>query len=297
VADPKAEYSGLAWYGDWLILLPQYPGRFDGGSDGALLALSRDNLLAYLDGAAPPPLVPRPVPFAAPGVAVDVAGFEGYEAIVFDGDRAYLTIEAAPPGGEMRAYLVAGDMAPDLSGLSLDPESRVVIPMPVQSGNKSYESLLLAGDQLLAIYEANGLALSPEPVAARFDLDLVPAGTLPFPHVEYRVTDVTALDAQGRFWAINYFFPGEPELEPAVDPVAETYGRGPTHARYDYVERLVELQLDDAGIHLVDRPPIQLALIAEDARNWEGIVRLDGRGFLLVTDKFPETILAFVPGP
>ena len=33
------------------------------------------------------------------------------------------------------------------------------------------------------------------------------------------------------------------------------------------------------------------------ARNWEGIARLEGRGFLLVTDQFPDTILAFVPYP
>jgi len=297
VAGPSAEYSGLAWYGDWLILLPQYPGRFQGGSDGALLALARADVLGFLDGTSTAPLEARPVPFSAPGVAADVAGFEGYEAIAFDGDRAYLTIEAAPPGGEMRAYLLMGDMASDLSGLSLDPESRVTIPMPVQSGNKSYESLLLAGDQVLALYEANGLALSPEPAAEAFHLDLAPAGSLPFPQVEYRITDATALDAEGHFWAINYFFPGEPELKPAVDPLAQEYGQGPTHAQYEYVERLIELEYTPSGIHLVDRPPIQLALIAEDARNWEGIARLDGRGFLLVTDKFPETILAFVPGP
>jgi hypothetical protein len=32
-------------------------------------------------------------------------------------------------------------------------------------------------------------------------------------------------------------------------------------------------------------------------RNWEGLVRLDDRGFLLVTDLFPGTILGFVPAP
>jgi len=297
VAGPSAEYSGLAWYGDWLILLPQYPGRFRGGSDGALLALSRADVLAYLDGTSTAPLQARAVPFSAPRVAADVAGFEGYEAIAFDGDHAYLTIEAAPPGGEMRAYLVAGEIAPDLAGLDLDPESRVVIPMPVQSRNKSYESLLLAGDRVLALYEANGLALSPEPAAAVFDLALAPAGSVPFPQAEYRVTDATALDMEGHFWAINYFFPGEPEFKPTVDPLAQQYGQGETHKQYEYVERLIELEYTASGIRLVDRPPIQLALIAEDARNWEGLVRLDGRGFLLVTDKFPETILAFVPGP
>jgi len=36
--------------------------------------------------------------------------------------------------------------------------------------------------------------------------------------------------------------------------------------------------------------------LADDgqSRNWEGIAMLDQRGFLLVTDQHPNTILAFV---
>jgi hypothetical protein len=115
--------------------------------------------------------------------------------------------------------------------------------------------------------------------------------------VEYRITDVTALDGQARFWAINYFFPDESELKPRVDPLAERYGRGPTHTQAEHVERLLQFHYTPAGLELVDRPPLQLALLPDEARNWEGIVHLEGRGFLLVTDKFPETILAFVSGP
>jgi hypothetical protein len=38
-----------------------------------------------------------------------------------------------------------------------------------------------------------------------------------------------------------------------------------------------------------------LQLSDEAARNWEGVVRLEDRGFLLVTDTFPRTLLGFVP--
>jgi hypothetical protein len=47
----------------------------------------------------------------------------------------------------------------------------------------------------------------------------------------------------------------------------------------------------------MDGPPIQMELTSDDARNWEGLVRLDERGFLIMTDKFPETILGFVTMP
>jgi hypothetical protein len=45
-------------------------------------------------------------------------------------------------------------------------------------------------------------------------------------------------------------------------------------------------------------PPLQLQLLGDIApRNWEGLVRLEQRGFLLVTDKYPMTFLGFVPLP
>jgi hypothetical protein len=52
-----------------------------------------------------------------------------------------------------------------------------------------------------------------------------------------------------------------------------------------------------AKIVLVDSPPMQMELLGStqnDARNWEGLVRLDNRGFLLVTDEHPKTILGFI---
>ena len=52
-----------------------------------------------------------------------------------------------------------------------------------------------------------------------------------------------------------------------------------------------------SGIPLVDRPFVQVELPSDEARSREGVACLDSRGFLLVTDKFPSTTLAFVSGP
>ncbi len=295
-ASRRAEISGLAWHGDDLILLPQYPS-FSASGEGAVYALPKAEILAYLDGDAPGPLEPVPIPLTAGGLAVRVRGFEGYEAIAFSGDQAFLTVEASP-AGEMMGYLVSGRMAPDRSGLTVDPATLVKIPPQADLPNLSDEAVLVLDDRLLTFYEANGAAVNPSPVAHRFTLDLAPDGTLPLPTIEYRLTDVTAPDDEGRFWAINYFYPGDAALRPAGDPLADRYGQGPTHAQFEAVERLIELACRDAGIELVDRPPLQLALLPEGkARNWEGLVRLDDRGFLLATDEFPETILGFIDFP
>jgi hypothetical protein len=61
------------------------------------------------------------------------------------------------------------------------------------------------------------------------------------------------------------------------------------------VERLVEFQIDNGQIKMTNRSPIQLVLKEKESRNWEGIVRMDKRGFLIATDKYPRMILGFVP--
>ncbi|MDY6846391.1 MAG: hypothetical protein SVP52_04585, partial [Chloroflexota bacterium] len=56
---------------------------------------------------------------------------------------------------------------------------------------------------------------------------------------------------------------------------------------------LIKLRIGGRGVELVDQEPIFLELMEGDSRNWEGIVQF-GEGFLLVTDRFPTTILAYV---
>jgi hypothetical protein len=226
-------------------------------------------------------------------LADSIVGYEGFEALAFDGQRAYLTIEASPRQG-MRGYLVAGEMAADMSQLVLDTAVLTEILPQNDIGNKSEEALFVAGDKVVTLYETYGAAVIESPVAHRFDANLAAVDAIPFPPIDYRVTDATALDEDGRFWAINYFFPGDTELAVDDEPLAARYGRGATHQQYEYVERLVQFQYSDDGISLTDTPPIQLELIALDARNWEGVVRLDDQGFLLATDKFPTTLLGFV---
>ena len=299
-AASQSELSGLAWHGDTLILLPQYPGRFGNGEDGALFALDKADILAFLDGDSATPLVPRPIPFLDSGLAARISGFEGFEAIAFHGDRVFLTVEARPGPG-MMGYLVAGEATPDLSAIRLDPGTLAEIPPQAGLSNMSDEALVLADGLALTMYEANGARVNPAPVVHGFDVSggLQPAGSEPFPTVEYRITDATAPDAAGRFWAINYLFPGDlVKLVPAEDQVAETFGIGASHVGAVTVERLLEFQVAGDGITFSGSPPLWLSLSEEDgSRNWEGVVRLDDRGFLLVTDSFPETLFAFVPLP
>jgi hypothetical protein len=84
----------MAWCGADLILLPQYPKRF--GVDGIdhVFSVPQENLLAYLAGDKPDGIEPTLIPFDAQGLEEQIPGFEGFEAILFDEDVFYVTIEA-----------------------------------------------------------------------------------------------------------------------------------------------------------------------------------------------------------
>lgn len=291
----NAELSGLAWYGDHLIMLPQFPG-WEHEGPACLYTVTKAELLAQLDHTAPGPLTPRCIVFDSGGIEKNISGFEGYEAIGFAGEQAYLTVETHRLIG--KGFLVTGRIAPDLSVLKLEASPQAVLTLPSDLPNAGFETLVVSEDRVLTLYEGNGARVNPAPAAESFDRSLGPTGKLSLPAIEYRVTDATALDAAGRFWVMNYNYPGTSDrFNPAPDPFMARYGTGPTQATHAQVERLIELQVTPTGIVLTDRPPISLQLTEEVARNWEGVVRLDDRGFLLVTDKFPKTLLGFVPMP
>ena len=298
LAHSAAEISGLAWYGDYLIILPQYPGRFASSGDGLIFAIAKQSIIAFLDGKSEVAIAAHEIPFLGQGIAQKIRGFQGYEAIAFLGTRAFLTIESQS-GRSMLGYLVAGEIARDLSLLRLDPEKLQKLPPQADIINMTDEALLVVDDKIVTIHEANGAIVNTSPAAHLFTTALKPLGTIPFPTLEYRVTDATYPDSKGRFWVINYFFPGEgPELKPAPDPLAYEYGFSNIRVFSAGVERLVELQYSENGITLAETKPVYLLNSKHNRpRNWEGLVRLENKGFLLMTDKFPNTLLGFVPWP
>lgn len=289
---PNAEISGMTWAGDWLILLPQYPSRFE----NQLFRIHKDDLRQAIQANSTEPLPMSPITLDSAHLETSIVGFEGFEAIAVENNTVYLTIEARP--GKMMGYLVSGVLNEAADQITIAEDSLTEITPQAKLENMSDESILVFGERLITLYEANGLNVNPEPIAHVFDRQLNPVDTFAFPAIEYRVTDASAVDENGRFWVINYFYPGDTKLKPAADFFSQTYGEGYTHSQSVTVERLIAMQFTEDGIVPVETPPIQLELLPDDeARNWEGLVTLDDLGFLLVTDKFPETLFGFVAFP
>jgi hypothetical protein len=298
IASPDAQISGMAWYGDTLIILPQYPEKKPAVSAApSLFALEKKDVIAYLEGLVPGPLTPTRITFNAGVIGSQIPGYEGYEAITFAGDRVYLTIEAND-SGRMAGYLVEGTYFPDQNVIRIDPSSLTEVPVPVQIFNYAYESLITPEDKLLTIYEANGVQLNPDPVAFLTDISSASSTEVNFSNIEFRITDATGIDENGHFWVTNIFMPIEFWLYTDTDPIFEEFGKGPTHAENLNVERLLELQYNGDDVFLTAAEPIQLELIDQSiARNWEALVVLEDMGFLAMTDTYPDTILAFIPYP
>ena len=276
LASSSSEVSGLAWNGDTLVFLPERLGA--SGSGQSVYTLSRTAIHAFLDSGTP--LVPTEVPVVE--TSAYPAGFSpsgnDYEGIVFANEQTYLL------NGDGR-YFMSGTM--DTTALTLD------LSLATETGSgPQTESILSWQQSLIVLREFNEVGAT----VRLFDTDLEFDSTLPLTPTSYRLTDVTEPDASGKFWAINYRFPAEGG--PWPDELATAFGQGPTHTSFEHVERLVEFQITDQSVVRTAQAPIQLSLESAP-RNWEGIVRLEGRGFLIITDLFPEptTVFAFIPFP
>lgn len=295
LASPDAKVSGLAWYNDSLIVLPQNPA-FVGDGRSYLFVLPRADLVGYLNNSNAGPLIPQQILLDDTGISTELTDFQGYQAAAIIGDKIYLLVQANPGGGP-RSYLIAGSIAAGLASITLDLGKIIEIPAPTASSSRLYRSLLVSDNTLLAIPELNGLGTNPNPVVQRFDANLNSLVTLPIAGIEYIVTDSAGPDANGRAWVLNKFAPGDPGALTGLDPLALLYGEGVTHQVFDYTERLVAYQVTSTGLNLAATPPIQLELSARGPRNWQGMTTLGSQGFLVVTSQVPGTILGYVPSP
>ncbi len=284
ITNPDQEISGLAWYNDNLILLPQYPSS-------KLYSIPKQKIINFLDSSIAT-IFPNEINWKSSGLEKGIKGFEGYESIVFNDDTVYITIESETCNTNS-GFIVCGIIDQNKNEIMINKNSLKKINTPVTLYNMTYETILLYNNSVITIYEVNSSNVNQSPVFHQFDKKLKSHMIKPFPFTEYRITDATEVDSEGKFWVTNYFWPGDYKLiKPDLDYVITTT------KDIKPVERLLEFQLVDDGIERTEREPIHIKLSTfGDSRNWEGVVRLDNIGFLIATDKFPGTILAFIPTP
>ena len=281
ITNPKQEISGMDWYEEKLFLLPENLG-------GYLFMLSKNEIEDHISlkkGS----LKPKKTIFKTPDYSKFILGFDGFEALTFDGNDVYITIEAEQDG-MMVGYLAWGNINPNTYEINIVEENIQKVDTPVQIDNLSFESIISHNERLLLLYEANGLNLREDPYQLSVSLTDLSLTKIKSPNIEYRITDATKVE-NNKFWAINYYWPGDKKnLKPGLDRLKKNKDSDFNQT----IERLVEFKIKKNEIILTKKKPVNLILEEGNSRNWEAIVRLGESGFLIATDKYPRMILAYI---
>ncbi|MBX2848004.1 MAG: hypothetical protein KTR16_06780 [Acidiferrobacterales bacterium] len=300
-----AEISSMTWCDDeTLLILPQYPEFAARGAKldrqnraqtpGYLYKLSKSQIFDYLDGTDRQPLTAQAIKLEENGIRRIIQNFDGYEAIGCDYNKIWLSIETNALFAKNNTYLVTANYAKD--EVSIYPQSLTEIQSLSGKSNAGDEAVFIYDNKVVTIHEINKSSSANKAKANVFDPVNQEHSFLTFPTIPYRITDSSSLDANHRFWVINYLYQEDRKSwADTPDPLFKKFGKGATHQLEENVERMVELQLTDGDIKLSGRPPIQLKLSNQKGRNWEAIARLDNKGLLVATDKFPATLFGFIP--
>ena len=147
ITNPKEEISGMDWYGEKLFLLPENLG-------GYLFMLSKNKIREHIilgRGS----LKPKKTIFNPPDYSKSILGFDGFEALAFDENDVYISIEAEQ-GGRMVGSLAWGSINPNSFEINIGEKNIQKVENPIQIDNLSFESIISHNKKLLLLYEANG---------------------------------------------------------------------------------------------------------------------------------------------
>lgn len=293
-ADRNAEYSGLCWYEDNLILLPQYPSYFrkELGYD-TIFMIPKELVSDMVKRKGRRVVDPKHIKVINNRTYKLLPGYEGFEGICYDGEFFYLTIEFN--ANTNQGAIVKARLSEDDSELEILNDEHLIIDLPANVFNASYESIFFYDDHIYVIYEANGNRVNRNPIAKRISRDFKTVEDIAFDSIEYRITDVTSFDKSGRGWAINYFWPGDADdYLPDEDFIPNNFAE--ENNTEIGIERLIPLRvLEDRIEYDKSREPIYIKKEKRDiSYNWEGVVKYRNDSFFIATDKFPHTVLRFL---
>ncbi len=293
-SDRNAEYSSLCWYGEDLILLPQYPSYFRSKLDQDIIfMISKEKLSRAIKNKGKRVVEPETIQLINNETYKLVPGYEGFEGICYDGEFFYLTVEYNSKSN--KGVLVKAKMSEDGKQLEILNNQHLILDLPAQVFNASYESIFVYEDHIYLIYEANGIMVNQRPLVKKISKDFETVTDLKFDHIEYRITDVTSFDETGRGWAINYFWPGDAEHYKPVESTINSKFADANNLESG-IERIIPLIITDNQVKYDrTRSPIYIKKTPRsESYNWEGIVKYGSNSFLLATDKFPHTVLRFL---
>ena len=135
ITNEEEEISGMDWYQDKLILLPE-------NLVGYVYSIPKRKIWEYLTIEKPNPINPDKMIFKTVDYSKIISGFEGFESIVFHNEIVALTIEAKKDN-LMAGYFIWGNINLETNKINIPEKNIIELPIPVQIDNFTFESLSL----------------------------------------------------------------------------------------------------------------------------------------------------------
>ena len=294
------EYSGLAWSGDRLYLLPQYGNHKETLLDGdfSLYSLRADSIARVIDGKDTALTQFKVLSVKNLDKLPDSIKmhYQGFEAITFHKNEVYLVIETDDKYDY--CFIIKGVLDEQQSQILIDPTRTIALKRYPYIFNAGFESLTYLPDkhQLMALFEFNGMHTGGIGFLIDTDFKSIPR-EIAVPYLPFRITDIQATE-RGRIYGINYYWEGDYNVylnnnmlrnqEGAVKKWAPELGdslKTKSYARIVTKKRWKSKSWD------------QVATFEANKTNWEGLA-LFRNGALVITDanrsKKLKTVFAFI---
>lgn len=272
ISNPDMQISGLDWYNDNLVLIPQIPQKDEAGH--IIYSINKDNISDYI-GKPTNTIEIKKGHIITNGLENLIQKIE-WEGIAFYKNEAFLLIENDQDS--MMAFIVKGHVD-DSMEIIVDTASLTQIPLHFNIHEMACEALTIFNDRIIVFYEVNGTNINNTPHVFTYDFNLNFLGFSTMPNIEYRISDATRED-NGRFWIINSFWPDD---EHRLLPSEEDFFPSTTKDRSKGVKRLIELSYTNNIVSVNDKNTIMLD---PAVWNWEGLVRFGDNGFLIINDTY-----------
>ncbi|MEJ5962573.1 hypothetical protein [Pedobacter immunditicola] len=294
------EFSGLAWSGNRLYLLPQYGNHKETLLNGefSIYSLLADSISRVIDGkdtALTQFKVLRIKNLEKLPDSVK-SHYQGFEAITFYKNEVFLAIETDDKYDY--CFVIKGVLNEQQSQILIDPSRTIALKRYPYIFNAGFESLTYLPDKqkLMALFEFNGMHTGG--IGFLFDTDFKSKPKeIAVPYLPFRITDIEATK-RGRIYGINYYWEGDYHVylnnnisrnqESAVKKWAPAFGdslKTKSYARIVTKKRWRSKSWD------------QVTSFEANKTNWEGLA-LFRNGALVITDanrsKKLKTVFAFI---
>jgi hypothetical protein len=294
------EYSGMAWSGNRLYLLPQYGDHKETLLNGPfkLYSFDADSIARVIDAKDSSLTAFKVVKVKNLDKLPDSVKkfYQGFEAITFHKNEVFLAMETDDKYDY--CFIIKGTLDEQHQEITIDPVHIISLKRYPYISNAGFESLtyLPRKKKLLAMFEFN--AMHPGGIGYLID----PAFTrqpnaIPVPYLPFRLTDIHATP-KGRIFGINYYWEGD-----YITYLNNNFLRNPEIELKKAIPDLTDSLKTTSYARIVTKKDWRsnkwepVTSFAAKSLNWEGLA-LYRNGALLITDanrsRKLHTTLAFL---